>query len=346
MNRKYTIKDIAALAGVSKGTVDRVLHKRGKVSEAALKKVNAILDEIDYQPNIIAQNLKQNKVFHICVLLPNPEMDNYWKRCEEGILNAKNDFAAFNVMVSIVDFDPLSTASFNLKHQDILKQQPDAVLLAPLFYKESKSAINDYYAHNIPVITFNNQVTIDAVSGFVGQDLVQSGRVAAKLFESMIKSGGLTIIHINEDITNAMHMQEKERGFRAFFETLHSQDFTISTLQVDAKKLHEILPDYLNKTPETKGLFITTSKSHLVSKLLEAKVIKDLVVIGYDLLEDNVNYLKSGWISYLINQNPKHQAYLGLNALAEHLIYQNPILKNKLLPIDIINSENVQQYLD
>ena len=38
MNKKYTIKDIAQMAGVSKGTVDRVLHKRGKVSEDALKK--------------------------------------------------------------------------------------------------------------------------------------------------------------------------------------------------------------------------------------------------------------------------------------------------------------------
>ena len=39
MTRKYTIKDIAEIAGVSKGTVDRVLHKRGKVSKKALEKV-------------------------------------------------------------------------------------------------------------------------------------------------------------------------------------------------------------------------------------------------------------------------------------------------------------------
>ena len=60
MLKKYTIRDIANLAGVSKGTVDRVLHHRGKVSETALKKVNDILDKIDFKPNLIAKNLKNN----------------------------------------------------------------------------------------------------------------------------------------------------------------------------------------------------------------------------------------------------------------------------------------------
>ena len=43
-----TIKDIAARAGVSTGTVDRVLHKRPNVSKAALEKVNKALEELDY----------------------------------------------------------------------------------------------------------------------------------------------------------------------------------------------------------------------------------------------------------------------------------------------------------
>jgi len=78
MDKKYTIKDIAELAGVSKGTVDRVLHQRGKVSDKAQESVEKILKEIDYQPNPIARNLKNNKVYRICVLLPDPKEDAYW----------------------------------------------------------------------------------------------------------------------------------------------------------------------------------------------------------------------------------------------------------------------------
>ena len=48
MGKTYRIKDIAELSGVSTGTVDRILHNRGKVSEEAQKKVEKVLKEIDY----------------------------------------------------------------------------------------------------------------------------------------------------------------------------------------------------------------------------------------------------------------------------------------------------------
>ncbi|CDF80333.1 transcriptional regulator, LacI family [Formosa agariphila KMM 3901] len=343
--KKYTIKDIAALAGVSKGTVDRVLHKRGKVSEEALAKVNRILEDIDYKPNVIARNLKNNKDYHIGVLLPNPDIDNYWKRCKEGILSASQVFMPFNVNVTIVTYDPRSTVSFKKKHQVLLKQNPDAVLLAPLFYKEAKKAISDYKKLNIPVLTFNNQVSPEIADGFVGQDLIQSGRVAAKLLHSMIKTGDITIIHINEDITNALHMQQKEKGFTTYFKELNTSLFKITTLQIEAKKLQTALPEYLNSHPNTKGLFITTSKSYLVAQTLETANFSDISLIGYDLLDLNIDYLKSEIITFLINQNPKQQTYLGITKLAEHLIYQNEIKKKTLLPIDIINSENFSLYI-
>ena len=66
MNAKNVrIKDIAQLSGVSVGTVDRVLHNRGRVSEEALKKVLTVLDQIEYKPNVIARTLGSNKTYTI-----------------------------------------------------------------------------------------------------------------------------------------------------------------------------------------------------------------------------------------------------------------------------------------
>ena len=53
------IVDIAKMAGVSVGTVDRVIHNRGRVSEENRKKVQAILEMVHYQPNLMAQ-LREN----------------------------------------------------------------------------------------------------------------------------------------------------------------------------------------------------------------------------------------------------------------------------------------------
>ncbi len=62
-NKNYTIKDIARMAGVSAGTVDRVLHNRGDVSASSGEKVRKVLDEIDYHPNMFAGNQGRPALF-------------------------------------------------------------------------------------------------------------------------------------------------------------------------------------------------------------------------------------------------------------------------------------------
>ena len=57
-NEKYaTMEDVARLSGVSKGTVDRVLHDRGDVSEKTKQKVLKAIKEVGYKPNIFASIL-------------------------------------------------------------------------------------------------------------------------------------------------------------------------------------------------------------------------------------------------------------------------------------------------
>ena len=54
---RIRIKDIAKMADVSVGTVDRVLHGRSGVSEASRKRVEEILEKLNYQPNMYASAL-------------------------------------------------------------------------------------------------------------------------------------------------------------------------------------------------------------------------------------------------------------------------------------------------
>ncbi|MCR4939516.1 MAG: LacI family DNA-binding transcriptional regulator, partial [Treponemataceae bacterium] len=65
-----TLSEIAAYANVSTGTVDRVLHNRKGVSEKTKKRIQEIIDRYGYQPNPIASQLKNKKVFVIGVLMP------------------------------------------------------------------------------------------------------------------------------------------------------------------------------------------------------------------------------------------------------------------------------------
>jgi len=60
---RATVKEIARLAGVSIGTVDRVLHDRGEVSAATKAKIHTIIAALGYEPNMLARQLARNKVY-------------------------------------------------------------------------------------------------------------------------------------------------------------------------------------------------------------------------------------------------------------------------------------------
>lgn len=60
------VKEIARLANVSIGTVDRVLNNRVGVSEKTKAKILKIIEELNYQPNIFARRLASKKKTPIC----------------------------------------------------------------------------------------------------------------------------------------------------------------------------------------------------------------------------------------------------------------------------------------
>lgn len=345
MNKVYTIKDIAQMANVSKGTVDRVLHKRGKVSQKALDKITEVLDKIDYRPNIMARNLKNTKIYRICVLLPNPEFDPYWKSCLNAAESAKNEFKSLNIRIEPFLFNPNSTSSFIETNQELLKTMPDAVLMVPLFSSESKEIIENYNSLGIISSTFNNHIYSSTIKSFVGQDLFKSGKVAARLLHLILKKGTIAIIHIDEKYNNAIHMQEKEKGFSDYFNNLESSEFNILTCEIIQPDFEDKFCDFLKKHSEINGIFVTTSKAYKVAKIICKNKTKKISIVGYDLIERNLDYLNKGEIDFLIHQNPYRQAYLGISNLVDYFIFNKDVPKEILLPIDIINSENAENYI-
>ena len=88
------------MSGVSAGTVDRVLHNRGDVSVSSREKVQKVLDEIDYHPNMFAIGLAAKKHYHIVCIIPYYIEHDYWYAVAAGIDRAAQELRPFNVGVS------------------------------------------------------------------------------------------------------------------------------------------------------------------------------------------------------------------------------------------------------
>ena len=350
MNPKnIRIKDIARLAGVSKGTVDRVLHKRGRVSEESFKKVMKVLEEIDYKPNLIARTLSSSRNYNIIALLPDPVADAYWAQTKEGIEQAAREWAHYKISIEILLFDQYNKDSFKEKARDALTKKPDGIITAPIFYDEALVFFRRLKTENIPYVLFNTNIPEVNPLSFIGQDSFLSGKVGAELmYLGQHEGGKLAVLHLDEDIHNSVHLLEKERGFRDYFQKKNTLEFEINEFS-----FHPNEPDFdrqistVLNDPKLKGIFVSTSKgTSVVASYLEKKGKQKVRLIGYDIIVDNLKYLRTGTIDFLINQNPKRQASLGISHLANHLIFKKKAPERDLFPLEVITQQNLDSYLN
>jgi LacI family transcriptional regulator len=350
MNQKIRIKDIAKMANVSVGTVDRVIHKRGEVSQDSYNKIMSILEKTGYKPNLIARTLGSNKSYKLVALVPDPDQDEYWKMSYEGIVQSIDEWAEYGVHIHILHFDLYDKNSFRQSVMEALNLTPDGILTAPIFHQEALEFSENCRKSNIPFVLFNNNIPETEAMSFVGQDLYQSGMVGAELLQiNQKESGTYAILHIYDDIHNSTHLSDKERGFKDYFERLRdpknkvvSVDLNVTHAPTLEKELNELLSD-----PLLRGLLVTTSKgASIVSSLLEKHGKSGIRLVAYDLLEENIRYLNSGIIDFLINQNSRRQAYIGISQLSNYLVFRKEAVPSYLFPLEIITRQNLKSYLN
>src|SRR5258708_2881503 len=344
------IKDIARAAGVSVGTVDRVLHNRGKVSEDALKKVMAVLNKNDYKPNLIARMLGSNRSYRIAIVLPNPDQDPYWAITRLGIIQAEKEWQNYGVELVTCPFDMLQKDSFEKVASKVLKLNPDGVLIAPIFYNETLPFFNSCQQKNIPFVLFNTNIRESKALCFIGQDLYQSGCVAAELIclgQSTPAMFG--VLHVDEDLNDSIHLLEKEKGFKDYLIKIFDGKAEVQSLNRTSssdfsfkKKLAKLLAE-----PELKGIFVSSSQgTTTAASFLKSHRKNKIRLVGYDLLEKNVEYLRAGTIDFLIHQKPQQQAFLGVSCLANYLVFKKDALAINQFPLEVISRQNLDSYLE
>lgn len=344
------IKDIALRAEVSTGTVDRVIHNRGRVAPDVKKRVLRMLSDMNYEPNMIARALGSNKTYKIAALIPDPEFDPYWVAPKEGIEKAAASVRQYGVDIQVYAFNPYVMGSFIHRAKQVCHAHVDGILLSPVFNSETLPFFEEWKAQNIPFVLFNSQILGSGALSYVGQDSYQSGMLAGKMvhFGQPTRST-ILLAHIDEEISNSAHLLKKEQGFRDYFKDNGLEDqYNIVRAELNRSDLpgfSDELDSVLEKHPDIKSIYVTSSKAYKIANHFEQKRINSIKLIGYDLLPHNVYYLSKGIISFLINQNPKGQGYWGIQQLVNHLVFKKDVPDSNYLPLDIVTKENVSYYI-
>ncbi len=153
-----TIRDIAKEAGVSRGTVDRVLHKRKGVNKEVAKRVQAIADDMGFTPNLAGKVLARRKQpLRIGCLLPsigNPFFDDVIA----GFRQAERELSDFGVVLDITQiksFD-LDVHLKELKHLEA--KHYDGVCVTTLDVQPVINTIDRIAESGTTVVTVNTDI--------------------------------------------------------------------------------------------------------------------------------------------------------------------------------------------
>lgn len=338
------IKQIAKLANVSIGTVDRVLHKRGGVSNETQDKILKIIKETGYQKNMMASRLKlasANKI-KFAVLIPEIiDKYSYWKLPKKGISKAVNELKDLGVKVDYYEFSG-SSSSFSIASEQVFLKNYDAIVTVPFFENECNVLLKKAKSKDIPVVFLDTEIKLENSTYFIRQNSHIAGMVAGRLLHGLAgNKGKYFIVNILNDMGIQVNNKQREDGFRAFFKSI-GQNVTIKTINHPLNNTFKVTKEMESwfKGEELKGIFVTNSRAHLIPEIFEEYKVENTFLMGFDLNKKNLEYLEGDKINFLINQQPKYQGYVAIKSLFNFLTKQDDSELQLNIPVEIIVKEH------
>lgn len=337
---------------MSVGTVDRVLHNRGKVSPKALEAVQAVLNTRSYKYNLHTSAVafkKTRKSLHIVISIPSSEKGEYWDLMKRGLDRAFREYSDISIQYEYFFFDQFNSLSCRKVYRSVADMNCSAVILATTFIEETRELCSRLDASGIPYVFVDGFVSGTHPVGAFMVDQISCGRLLARLMDGLTPAAAEIAVllpkRIGTQISNnsALRLQ----AFKSFFAD-HKSPRVLKegffSMEGNSSISSEI-SDFLGANPKVGGIAVVISAGYYVADALAASGRSALVVGGFDITDGNARCLEAGTIDFLINQHPGKQGLFAVESMLHYLLYGAPDKnKSERLPIDIVLRENLDSW--
>lgn len=334
---RFTIKDIARMAGVSIGTVDRVIHDRGRVSQDTREKIRALIKETGFTPNLQASRLSRSKVWRVAALVPREDQDNgFWSGSHRGLEAAQREYRPLGLTVTPFIYDRTDPGSFSAAADAMREDGFDGLILAPVLPDQSRSLLLRMPGET-PLILFDTPLPGANPLSFIGQDAHAAGQTAAHLLS--LGSGSpdrLACVRINPA---DHHIMQRIRGFVDFFggETL---PLTLTIDEGEDPDVKGCLDELFSRLPDPEGLYVSNALVGLFAAEARRRA-PGIRIIGHDLTAANTKLLQAGHIDFLLGQHPADQTLGAVRLLWRHFALGETLPSLVPMPIEVVSRENL-----
>lgn len=334
-----TIQDIAEVAGVSRGTVDRALNNRGRINPEVAKHIQEIAKEMGYVPK---RKRSDKDKQHIKIgVVTQLSKASFMIQVKKGIEDARRELADRDVELVLEECMTVDENEQLKAMEKLAAQGVSGMAVMPVECNAVRERINHLVDDlNLPVVTFNSDIVGTKRSCFVGLDNKKSGRTAAGLMGVMTGGKGKVLV-ITGYFGNSVNSMRVD-GFVEEIKTSYP-DLELVGVQSsfdETSEVERIITNTLEVFPDLSGIVVVSGGQagirNAFEKLPERR--RPFVII-YDLTPKNVKALHDDVADFLIDQNGYTQGYRSLFVLAdilqkgqepaEEFLYTDIIIKTK-----------------
>lgn len=336
-----TIKEIASLAGVSRGTVDRVLNHRGAVNPQTEAKILKIIEALDYKPNkagiVLAAQKKNLKLGVVLLGVGNPFYDDVLA----GVRDKAAELEGYNCSVLI------RQTEYNLEKQleaidGLVAEGISGLAISPYNDISIREKINLLYEQGIPVVTLNTDIENSRRMAYVGSNYYRSGQTAAGLMHLMTKgdvyagivSGSRNVLCHTERIAGFRHVTDSCQNIR-IVDIVNNND--------DESESYELTVSLLDKYPQINAFYFTAGGVYGGCRgIVACGRHTNMTVITNDLVPTTREFIEKGLIAATICQQPFIQGATPLAILFTYLTTgELPASENNYVDVDIRIRQNL-----
>lgn len=321
-----TLKDVAKEAGLTVGTVSRVLNNRGYISENAREKVDEAMKKLNYHPNEVARSLSKSSSNTIGVIVPHIQHPYF----TEMISNLENQ--AYKQGYKMLLCNSRSIQEKEREYIDICTGNK----VAGIILCSGTVPVEVFDGIGIPVVTIER--FLDNGTAAVECDNKQGGILAA---EKLISCGCRHLLHVGNVGGVFMPADMRTEGFREVCarEKIPFEEILTEEIQYNSLTYGDMIEEALRKYPETDGLFVNSdviaAQTLQVCRKLHISVPDQLKVIGFD--DVSLSTLTTPQLT-TVHQPIKEMAEIAVNLLHD-CASGKLVPKRTVLPVRLVERE-------
>lgn len=344
--KKSTIYDIAAAAGVSVATVHRALNDKARILPETKERILEVAKQLGYKVNVAAQGLRRLPI-HIGAVLFCP-VEEYVDAIVDGITAAGDELEKYNVSVDIHKLSYTTTEECLKQSCEVIRELAGAGCQGIILFmsattdemQELTALVSELAPSGITFATVANDLPDVPRKLHVGVDALMAGRMAAELLGMRCRGKEVALLVASR---HSPVNTEYIRGFESyagnnFFSAVHIYEHLD-----DAQRVAEVTQRMLSEHPLLTGVYMTTASSALACRTIR-DAGKDLMVVTTDVLRETPAFLESSVANAAIFQNPYRQGKNVVRHLYNHITAHTDDGVHLISP-QIVLSSNIEAYL-